>query len=202
MTRTTTSGSATEGRVVSGAGGGLRAPSRVLRSKARRLRNTLVPLLLAAALLSACGEEEPATTAQTREVDGVADSGSVESSAEPVEKENRGANRPERARGNKAREHVGRPNRIGSGRDGDGSGGAKPKRGGAGTPEPESPATKELEAGAQELLDAGEGGRPENDDSGLQVPPALLDQGGRPAPALEDVCLDPDKCPGVREGGG
>ena len=51
-------------------------------------------------------------------------------------------------------------------------------------------------------LEGSKGERPGNDGSGLRLPPELLDQGGGNADPFEDLCLDPDECPGVREGPG
>jgi len=169
-----------------------------LRCGARR-RGAILLLIGAATVLAACGEEEPATTAQAPEAQGAANPETAELEAGASEKANQKGNRPKRSHGDEAREPAGKADKGGPKSGGPRSGGGNSK-GGAGQLKPS--AEEELEAAAQELLQGGQGGRPGKGDSGLGVPPKLLDQGGKPANPLKDLCLDPDKCPGVTEGPG
>jgi hypothetical protein len=153
----------------------------------------------AAILLSACGEQEPATTAQVHEARADADPASPRLATGGAGRRDRG-NRSSQARGDDAGQRAGKRRRVAPGGDGRTSaGGGNPAPDGTGSSKPQADSiSDELKANVQELL---EGGRPANGDSGLQIPPGLLDQGDRATNPLDDLCLDPDKCPGVREPG-
>lgn len=158
--------------------------------------------MAAANLLPACGgEEEPATTAQGPEGQRVANPGTADPETGAAQKPSQEGDRQEKTPGDGPREDEGKVEREGSAVDRSVSSGADRDRG-VGAPPAQPSASQELEAAVQELLHASEGERPGKDRSGLRVPPELLDQGGGNADPLEDLCLDPDECPGVREGPG
>lgn len=158
-------------------------------------------LVGAAILLSACGEKEPATTAQVQEAD--ADRASPRVATGGAGRSDRG-NRSSQARADDDRHRAGKRHGVAPGGDGgtSASGGNLAPDATRSSKPPGDPVSDELEANVQELLEGSEGGRPANGDSGLQLPPGLLDQGDEATNPLDDPCLDPDKCPGVREGDG
>jgi len=151
----------------------------------------------------ACGEEDPAPTAQTPQAQDLEHPGAAEPETGAQAKANSGRNRPDRTRGGETRKPSGEADRGGSKGDGRESdpGTAERARGPAATP-PGAATPEQLEAAVQELIEGSKDERPERGDSGLQLPPALLEGGDKPQASLEEICLDPARCPGVTEGPG
>jgi hypothetical protein len=154
-------------------------------------QHAVLLLVPAALLLSACGAEEPATTAQT--------SAEAQDTAEAA-KENASERERVKAEVNERGETPRSPVRKSRTSEHGGDEVAAPGADQTARPDRSRPdrdsAVEQLEANVQQLLEGGEGERSGSGGSGLQIPPGLLDQGGKPTNPLEGVCLDPDECPG------
>jgi hypothetical protein len=163
-------------------------------------------LVAVAAGLSACGgEDEPTTPARVPDAQDVADADSVAPEAVPSDKaRDGGGDRSEKARGDEARGPTDARERAPRGGDVSRPSGGNRGNGGAGAQTPESStAEQQLEDAVQELIQGGDTEPSGERDSGIRVPSRLLDPGGgEQGLSLEDICLDPDECPGVREGPG
>ena len=149
----------------------------------------------------ACGEEDPAPTAQTPQAQDLEHPGAAGPETGAHAGAKAGGDRPDRTRGGENR----KPSREadpggskGDGRESD-AGTAERARGPAATA-PAAATPEQLEAAVQELIDGSTSEPPERGDSGLQLPPALLQGGDKPQASLEEICVDPDRCPGGTEG--